>query len=225
MEKIILSLGGSIAVPDKVDVDFVKKFRDLILNNIKDKKLFIVVGGGNVCREYQNAAREINPDIPNDDLDWLGIQVTKVNAQLIRIIFGKKAYKDIFRNPNEIEEVDEPIYVGGGWEPGCSTDYDTVLIANKTGSDTLINLSNIAQVYDKDPKKYKSAKPFEKMSWKQLRAIVGNKWTPGANVPFDPIAAKEAEKSGLKVVMLNGRDLDNLSNYLEGKNFVGTVIE
>ena len=71
-------------------------------------------------------------------------------------------------------------------------------------------LFHIAQVYDKDPKKYPEAKPFDKMSWSELRAIVGDKWTPGANVPFDPIAAKEAEKSGLKVVMLNGRDLDNL---------------
>ena len=224
MQKFIISLGGSVAVPDKVDTDYLKKFRDLIKQNLKDKKFYIVVGGGNVCREYQNAAREVNPEVSDTDLDWLGIQVTKANAQLVRVIFGELAYKDIFRNPNKIEEVKESIYVGGGWEPGCSTDYDTVLIANKTGSDTLINLSNISQVYDKDPKTNPEAKPFEKMSWSELRAIVGDKWIPGANVPFDPIAAKLAEESGLKVVMMNGRDLDNLQNFLNGKDFVGTEI-
>jgi uridylate kinase len=43
-------------------------------------------------------------------------------------------------------------------------------------------------------------------------------------MPFDPIASKEAEKIGLKVVVI-GKSLGNLKDVLEGKGFEGTVIE
>jgi uridylate kinase len=54
--------------------------------------------------------------------------------------------------------------------------------------------------------------------------MVGSVWTPGANLPFDPIASAKAEKAGMKVVCAAGRDLDNLVAILDGKRFVGTII-
>jgi uridylate kinase len=51
------------------------------------------------------------------------------------------------------------------------------------------------------------------------------KWDPGLNTPFDPVAAKEAEKIGLEVVVMNGKKLKNFENYLDGKEFIGTKIK
>ena len=43
--------------------------------------------------------------------------------------------------------------------------------------------------------------------------------------PFDPIAAKLAQKLNIKVVIVNGAYINRLKNFLDGKDFIGTVIE
>lgn len=55
--------------------------------------------------------------------------------------------------------------------------------------------------------------------------MVGNKWSPGLNAPFDPIASKLAQVENIKVAIMNGKNLKNLENYLEGKKFKGTIIK
>ena len=88
----------------------------------------------------------------------------------------------------------------------------------------MINLSNIDWVYDKDPKKYKDAKPIKKLTWDKMKELVGSKWVPGSNIPFDPIAVSLASKLGLTVVITNGQDLKNVEKIIEGREFRGTVI-
>jgi uridylate kinase len=44
------------------------------------------------------------------------------------------------------------------------------------------------------------------------------------SAPFDPIASKLSQKFKFKVIILNGRKLKNLENYLTNKNFKGTII-
>jgi len=85
-------------------------------------------------------------------------------------------------------------------------------------------LTNVDYVYDKDPNKFKSAKPFKEISWKDYLKLIEQKWIPGMSAPFDPIASKLAQKFKFKVIILNGRKLKNLENYLENKNFTGTII-
>ncbi len=45
------------------------------------------------------------------------------------------------------------------------------------------------------------------------------------NAPLDLIAAKKAQELDLKVVVLKGDNFENLKNYMDGKEFIGTVIE
>ena len=54
--------------------------------------------------------------------------------------------------------------------------------------------------------------------------MTGTKWKAGMNVPFDPIAAKEAQKSKIKVDII-GKNLRNFENLLTKRKFKGTVIE
>ena len=45
------------------------------------------------------------------------------------------------------------------------------------------------------------------------------------NAPFDPVASKLSQEIKLKVAIMNGKDLENIGNYLDGKEFKGTIIE
>ena len=93
------------------------------------------------------------------------------------------------------------------------------------GVSQVINLTNVDQVYDRDPKKFADAKPIDTISWKDYRHMIGSDWTPGMNAPFDPIASKLAHEVGITVKILNGKNLDNLAKALDGEAFVGTTIK
>ncbi len=224
LNRFVISLGGSLIVPDEIDVKFLREFKKIIEAQIKPgKKFLLITGGGRTSRRYSEAAKVLG-DLNPDDLDWLGIHSTRLNGHLLRTIFRKNAHSRIITNPHRPEAANEPIVIAAGYRPGWSTDYDAVLLARKYQSTTVLNLSNIDYVYDKDPKKFRDAKPLKQISWHDFRKIVGNKWDPGLNAPFDPVASKLAEKLRLKVVVMNGKKLNNLKNFLSGKKFNGTVI-
>ena len=228
-DKIIISVGGSLIVPNGgIDTKFLIKFNKFIRTKLaenKKRQFFLIAGGGATTRHYQNAARQvIGNKLTNDDLDWLGIHATRLNAHLIRTIFRDVAHNYILKHYEIIRKVEESVVVGSGWKPGWSTDFCSIMTCQDYDVKTVINLSNIDQVYDKDPRRFNDAKPIDKISWKELRKLVGNKWTPGMHVPFDPIAAKKAEELGVKVVVINGNDFENVENYFNGKKFVGTTI-
>jgi uridylate kinase len=225
MAKIyVISLGGSLVVPNEINIKFLSLFKNIIEKKIKEnKKFIIIVGGGKTARNYQNAAKALTK-VSNEDLDWLGIHATRINAHLLLTIFRKYAYFRIIKNPKEKISFKEKILIAAGWKPGFSTDYDAVLLAKTYGSDTIINLTNVDYVYDKDPNKFKSAKPFKEISWKDYLKLIEQKWIPGMSAPFDPIASKLAQKFKFKVIILNGRKLKNLENYLANKSFKGTII-
>ncbi len=230
-EIIVISLGGSLIVPDKIDWRFLKKFRALIIKEIKNGRKFVLItGGGKTARKYQQAASKA-AHLTNDDRDWIGVHSTRLNGHLIKTIFRDYAHPRINKNPRTKEDLKkhfkkgEGIMVAAGWRPGWSTDYVATILAERLDAKTLINLSNVKYVCDKDPNKYKDAKKFENMNWKEFRKLVGNKWDPGANVPFDPVAAKHAQKTGLKVIIAEGRNIKNLEKIFKGEKFQGTIIE
>ena len=223
-KRIVVSVGGSLIVPDMIDADLLKRFKALILEKVQKGFAFtIIAGGGKTARTYQSAANIVTP-LSRQDLDWIGIHATRLNAQLMRNIFVGYAHQQVIKNPTIDIEADEPIIIAAGWQPGCSTDYDAVLMAKNLGATQLVNLSNIDYVYDSDPRKNPSAKKIEKASWAEFRALIPKEWDPGLSSPFDPIAAKEAEAIGLEVAIINGAKLEEFSNYLEGEPFIGTVI-
>ena len=127
-------------------------------------------------------------------------------------------------NPTKKIKTNKPIIVGSGWKPGWSSDYDAALAAKTYGAREVINLTNTDYVYDKDPSKFKNVKPIKTLSWRDYRAMVGNRWYPGSNAPFDPIAARAAAKNRLTVKILNGRDLKSVRAAIRGAAFRGTTI-
>lgn len=221
----IISLGGSLIVPDGgIDYSFLKKFKNLINKEVKNgKKFYLITGGGHTARKYIDSAAKITK-LTDGDKDWLGIHSTRLNAHLIRTVFCDLAHPEIIKNPTIQIHSEKSIIVGGGWKPGWSTDYVATMIAQEYEVNTIINLSNIEYAYDKDPKKYKDAQKIKTSNWTDFRKIVGNTWTPGLNMPFDPIASKKAQQLNLKVIIADGKNLSNLKNILNGKKYKGTTI-
>jgi len=220
----VISIGGSLIAPRQgIDWRFLKTFRALILEEIKaGHKFFLIAGGGITARNYAAAASRV-VKIDQEDLDWLGIHATRLNAHLLRTVFRGQANPEIIKNPTIKLQSRKKIIVASGWKPGWSTDYVATIIARQYGVKTIVNLSNIDYVYDKDPRKYKEAKIKTRMAWPEFRKLVGNKWSPGLNAPFDPVAARQSAELGLEVIIM-GKDMKNLKNYLDGKKFKGTVI-
>ena len=210
--------------PTGINWRFLKKFRTLILSQVRSgKRFYIVTGGGATCRDYNYAAGKI-VRVSNHDLDWLGIHSSRLNAHLLRTIFSQTAFREVIKNPTIHFPTRKKIIVAGGWKPGWSTDYVAAMIAQEYEIKTVINMSNIDYAYTKDPKRFKTARPLKDIDWKSFRKIVGNKFSPGLNAPFDPIASRNAEQLGVKVIILNGKKLKNLKNCIEDKKFKGTVI-
>ncbi len=236
----IISLGGSLVIPKTgFDIPFLKRFRKLILDEVRrgspgraeqaqapGRRFVFIVGGGATARAYQRALKdlEIPKQVRDDKLDWLGIHSTILNAHFVRFLFGEHAHPEIMTNPTKKIKTAMPIIIGAGWRPGCSSDNDAVLAAKTYGAQEVINISNIDYVYDKDPTKFKKVKPIPRISWRDYRAMVGDRWYPGSNAPFDPIAAREAAKLGLLVKILKGTNLPEVRKAIRGEKFRGTTI-
>jgi uridylate kinase len=224
-ETIIISLGGSIVVPDLPNGEFIKEFKKIILHFVeKGKKFVIIVGGGKTCRRYNEALSHATETM-DEDLDWLGIYTTRLNAELIKLSFGKSAYKEILIDPSLVSNINSDLIIGAGWKPGNSTDAVGIMIAKELNTKKVINISNIDYVYDSDPKTNPNAKKFENISWAEYRSFISSIWKPGMNTPFDPVASKKAEENGIEVAFMSGHNLESLKNYLNGEHFVGTMIK
>nr|QQK87264.1 uridylate kinase [Treponema denticola] len=227
----VLSVGGSIVALDKPDFDFLDNFSKPIrswLSQDSSRKIIMVIGGGAPARDYQNAYRTVcdlrKASAKNDDADWIGIMDTRLNAQLVKAVFEDLCPNPVVYDPTTVDKFGGQILVAAGWKPGFSTDNDAVVLAERFSGNLVVNLSNIAKVYTDDPKKSPEAKPIDSISWEDFIKIVGTEWVPGKNTPFDPIASQRAQKAGIKVICAAGKDIENLENILNGKDFKGTVI-
>jgi len=223
-EIIVISLGGSLIVPDAIDTEFLKDFKKIILANVaKDKKFIIITGGGKICRRYQEAAKEVSSS-SDYDLDLIGISALRINAELLRVIFSEQAHSEVILNMTTALPFEKPIIIGSAFKPGSSTDLGAILAAKSVGAKRVINLSNTDYVYDSDPKTNPDAKKIEKISWADYRALIPKEWNPGLNSPFDPIASELAEKEKISVIIMNGKPIENLAKFLDGEEFMGTTI-
>jgi uridylate kinase len=223
----IISLGGSLISPDAVDVRFLADFQRRVcgwLDEDSRRRVVLITGGGAPARVYQKAYRDVVSQPTLDQQDWIGIAATRLNAALVKAVFGVLCPQEVITDPTAPFTWTGRVLVAAGWKPGFSTDFDAVVLAERFSAQTVINLSNIAQVYTDDPRKNPKATPLEAVTWPEFQAIVGTEWNPGLNAPFDPVASKKAAELGLTVYVASGADLPNLDKILRGQAFFGTVI-
>jgi uridylate kinase len=223
----VISLGGSIVAPDMVDEKFLRDFTTLtgeMLAGDRERRFIFVVGGGAPARNWQNAYRQAAEHYSDEEADWIGIMATRLNAQLVKAIMGDWCLEPVVNDPTEPGPFTGRVLTASGWKPGFSSDYDAALLAERFGAKEIINLSNISQVFTADPRIDSSATPIDAISWTDFRAMTGEEWVPGKNVPFDPVASRHCAEKGIRVIVAAGRNLENLRAILEGAPFIGTVI-
>ena len=226
-ETVVMSVGGSLIVPDQIDTAFLTTLKQCVEHQIATygRYFIIIAGGGKTARRYQDAAGKV-ANLNPEDLDWMGIHATRLNGHLLRTIFRDIAHPTMITNPDDIIDVPRatPLVIAAGYRPGASTDLRAVQIAAHRHATKLINLSNIDYVFTDDPRTNPNAQKIEDISWSDFRAIIPAEWSPGLSAPFDPVAAQQAQALGIEVAIINGQKPDEIEKYLTGETFIGTRI-
>jgi len=222
MKSIVISIGGSVILSKEADVSFLRKLASLLKKISKQYKIFIIVGGGKIARDYIKLGREL--DFDEKTLDSIGIDITRANAALFTNIISE-SNKKIPCSTDEAKAMDNPIVVMGGTTPGHSTDMVGAELAEKVGADLFIIATNVDGIYDKDPNKYDDAKQLEKVKIDDLIKNYGTSWeSAGKNMVIDGPALEIMKKAKLLTYVVNGKRLDQLENAITGRSFDGTKI-
>ncbi|MBD3261950.1 MAG: UMP kinase [Candidatus Altiarchaeales archaeon] len=221
--RIVFSLGGSILAPDEIDEIYLGKAADFLRKISGRHSIAVVVGGGAPAREKIAQAES---GLSQAAYDWIGIKATRENAKALKEKLGDSAFPQI---PETLFDAQKryggKILVMGGTEPGHSTDAVAALLADWVSADLFINASNIDYVYDRDPKKNKDAKPIRNMGFDYIVELVAKESTCAGKYPLlDLVAAKTIQRSRIKTIILDGRNLENMENAVEGREFQGTEI-
>ena len=215
MKTIVISLGGSVLVPD-IGNNNIIKYRDLLKTLTDTCKIFVVVGGGGEARRYIEAARIL--DIDEGTADEIGILVTRLNARLLMLALGKESYPDIPESYNDALIAGESgkIVIMGGVTPAQTTDAVAAVLAERAGADLLINATAVDGIYTADPRKDNDAEKIPFLSPDELIEIVQTgRMDAGSNNVIDLVAAKVIQRSKIPMIVLDGRDPEGLLALIE----------
>lgn len=232
MQNIIFSLGGSVIYPQSgIDTNFLKDFNSFMRNKIaenKNRRFFIIAGGGYTSDRYKEAAIQIVKEASREDLDWLGVRSTRLNAHLLRTIFYDIAAPRIIEHYHPLLKLNNyKLFICAAEYPGATTDWFLITLAQQLSAKKVFSLLNVRMIYNKDPKKFNDVKPIQRLTWRNYLEMIGEEWSPSPDVrqvPFDPLSAKLARQFGIDTVFLNGHDLNNFDKAISDKPFIGTTI-
>jgi uridylate kinase len=225
-EVIVLSLGGSLIIPDKVNYSYLKEFKKIILKNSKKYKFIIVCGGGSLARKYIEALNKSGADQKLQSLS--GISATRTNARFMNYFFKINPEKGIPHKTKQIKNYLKKldvIFCGGlEYKPHQTSDSTAADLARKLNS-KFVNLTNIKGLYTDNPLTNKKAKFIPKISWKDFEKMANrSKFKPGQHFVLDQTAAAIIRKNKIPTFII-GKDINQLENLLKGKRFIGTKIE
>lgn len=230
--KITIKIGGSILFKNNnYDAQLIKNYSKTIRKLFSEKydisKVVIVTGGGRLSRELVSVAKSLSPTMSNAHLDLLGIYASRLNSMLFIAALKDLAYPfppESFEEALRLMSGYNKLIISGGLQPGQSTNAVAAILAEASSSDLLVNFSNITKVYDKDPKLYSEAKPFDVLNYEHFISIVQeNQQKPGNYELFDLVGAEIVKRSNIPLYFVNGYEPDLLFEILDGKN-PGTLV-
>jgi len=225
MKIVVISLGGSLIVPEKIDFNFLDLFKKTLRRFYKDYKFVIVCGGGTIARKYINA---LNYEHKSEkELSIAGIRATRMNAMFMMQFFGKEANDTL---PLNMEEVRSNLHknklvICGAlrYAEKSTSDGTAAKLANFLGTE-FINMTNITGLYTKNPLTHDDAKFIPHETWKRFEKRANKmKHKAGQHFVLDQSASTLIRKHKIKTYII-GKDLKNLENILKNKKFVGTTI-
>ena len=225
MEKVVVSLGGSVLVPDDDDARYLTDLAALLVDAASRVRLFAVTGGGRPARYYIETGRALG--ISERTLDGFGIEVTRLNARLLGAALGGKANRTPASTYAEATRLAKrfPIVLMAGTRPGHTTDRVSASLARVVRADRIVNATSVDGVYSADPRSHPDAKLLERIGFEDLVRLAGERHTTaGPSVVFDPMAARVVARDRIPLRVVHGRDLPSLRSAILGGPFHGTLV-
>jgi uridylate kinase len=223
---VVVSIGGSVLVTGAGDVDYLRALSVLLRECGAKLPLAVTTGGGRTARDYIGLGRSMG--FTEVELDEIGIDVTRLHARLLAGAIGAPTPD---RVPTTVREAVHELrraspVILGGTEPGHTTDGVAALLAVRLRAARVVNATDVAGVYEEDPRKVPRAKRIESLSWAEFRALVQRSTTgaAGQNFLFDRLGADLLARAGIPLSIVAGRDLENLRAAIEGRAFEGSRI-
>ncbi|MDD5649548.1 MAG: UMP kinase [Candidatus Nanoarchaeia archaeon] len=225
MQTIVISLGGSLIFQDSIDYNYIKNFKNLLINYSKKFKFVIVTGGGKTARTYMEPL--IKEKLSVKEVCLTGIRITRLNARFMHKFFGKNPSSSIPKSLKEVKSISEKnniVFCGSlRYKPDNTSDGTAAEIAAYLNT-TFINLTNVDGLYTKDPRKFKDAKFIPEISFEDFFKMADFAYRPGQHFVLDQSAAKIIKKHHIKTVIMNGKNLKTFEDFLNNKKFIGTII-
>lgn len=217
---LVYSLGGSILAGR--DAQQLQEYARSLKDLAKENKIFVVVGGGRIAREYIGKARALGAS--ELFCDHIGIGCTKLNAMLLVAALGDAAPEEIPCSYSEAAESNYRIVVMGGLSPGQTTDAVSAMLAERVHADKLIIATSVDGIYTADPETDPTAKKIQAMTPRTLvRMAMETEMKAGSRSPIDPLAAKIIERSSIPTAVVLGSKIENLKKGIS-KDHDGTEI-
>ncbi len=223
---VVVSIGGSVLLTGEGDVPYLEGLAERLGRLGRDRPLVVTTGGGRTARAYIETGRALG--LTDVELDELGIDVTRLHA---RLLAGRIGPPTPSHPPATVREAVESVHraspvVLGGTEPGHTTDAVAALIAVRLRASHVVNATDVPGVYDRDPKRDRTAQRLSRLGWEEFRRLVaaGAPGTPGQAFVFDRLGAELLARAGIPLYVVAGRDLGNLEAAIGDAPFEGSRI-
>ena len=222
--RVVLKVGGFAFSTEGRTEPLISEYVKLLKQLAKEHQFVVVTGGGSIARAYIQIARDLR--VPESLCDQLGILVSRLNARLVVDGLSDSAYPEI---PTTVAELARFFASGklvamGGLQPGHSTNAVAAIAAETIKADLFLNATDVDGVYTSDPSEDASAKHLDEVNVNKLTEILAhNEMNAGDYDLMDPIALRIIQRSHIPTVILDGRNLANVTKTLRGER-TGTRI-
>ena len=225
MKTLVISLGGSVIIPEKINTKFLNEFKETLKKHYKTHKFVIVCGGGTIARKYISVLKEEGKS--KKEISLAGIRATRMNALFIMQLFGKEADDTLPKNMKEIKRnlAKNNVVICGAlrYSENSTSDSTAAALASCLKTE-FVNITNVKGLYSDNPKINKKAKLISSISWKDFKKkALAIRFKAGQNFILDQNASVIINKHKIKTYII-GPDMNNLSKIFKNKKFIGTTI-
>ena len=92
------------------------------------------------------------------------------------------------------------------------------------GADRIVNATSVDAVYTDDPRKNPDAEKILDMTIQDLENIVYKEHGASRSSVFDPLGVQIAKENRIDILIVEGRNLDELRNAIVGNDIKGTFV-